>query len=323
MPFFAKGDFTMGVFSEIAMEQQNGMFDSSAAFEDDEAFELEEMESLPVPPVGTDTVPVLAASVPAGETASADAEEEPVDEVASDEEEKSAEEGNSAQPPAAEDEEKKRAEHEAAEAQRKAEFDAKQQEKKAAEQEQIARLEAMSDEEVIAASTQRVSTDVEKLTRRNMKECVSEHIQMLCMEDTAFARLTMHPKKNMIRCFQYINRKAWDYVQDEQKQAEPALVPDSRHMAAMCRMICAISGRKIISVTLMPRKTMRMRRSLFPSRMLGSPLQRANPRRRQRRKRRNPRRHPSRRKKSLLRMGRCRCWILGWQRQAEPAKEEK
>ena len=53
----------------------------------------------------------------------------------------------------------------------------------------------MSDEEVIAASTQRVSTDVEKLTRRNMKECVSEHIQMLCMEDTAFARLTMHPKK--------------------------------------------------------------------------------------------------------------------------------
>ena len=72
----------MGVFSEIAMEQQNGMFDSSAAFEDDEAFELEEMESLPVPPVGTDTVPVSAASVCAGETALADAEEEPTDEVA-------------------------------------------------------------------------------------------------------------------------------------------------------------------------------------------------------------------------------------------------
>lgn len=160
---------------------------------------------------------VSAASVCAGETALADAEEEPTDEVAPAGEEKSAEEGNSAQPPAAEDEEKKRAEHEAAEAQRKAEFDAKQQAKKAAEQEQIARLEAMSDEEVIAASTQRVSTDVEKLTRRNMKECVSEHIQMLCMEDTAFARLTMHPKKNMIRCFQYINRKAWDYVQDELK----------------------------------------------------------------------------------------------------------
>ena len=88
----------MGVFSEIAMEQQNSMFDSSAAFEDDEAFELEEMESLPVPPVGTDTAPVSAASVL-----------------------------------------------------------------------------------------------------------------------TASARFYMHPKKNMIRCFQYINRKAWDYVQDELK----------------------------------------------------------------------------------------------------------
>ena len=207
----------MGVFSEIAMEQQNSMFDSSAAFEDDEAFELEEMESLPVPPVNAETAPVSAALVPADETALADAEEETVDEVASAGEEKSADGGNSTQPPVAEDEEKKRAEHEVAEAQRKAEFDAKQQAKKAAEQKQIAQLEAMSDEEVIAASTQRVSTDVEKLTRRNMKECVSEHIQMLCMEDTAFARLTMHPKKNMIRCFQYINRKAWDYVQDELK----------------------------------------------------------------------------------------------------------
>jgi len=207
----------MGVFSEIAMEQQNSMFDSSAVFEDDEAFELEEMESLPVSPVNAETAPVSAASVPADETALVDAEEETVDEVASAGEEKSADGGNSTQPPVAEDEEKKRAEHEAAEAQRKAEFDAKQQAKKAAEQKQIAQLEAMSDEEVIAASTQRVSTDVEKLTRRNMKECVSEHIQMLCMEDTAFARLTMHPKKNMIRCFQYINRKAWDYVQDELK----------------------------------------------------------------------------------------------------------
>lgn len=105
MPFCERR-FYNGCFSEIAMEQQNGMFDSSAAFEDDEAFELEEMESLPVPPVGTDTVPVSAASVCAGETALADAEEEPTDEVAPAGEEKSAEEGNSAQPPAAEDEEK-------------------------------------------------------------------------------------------------------------------------------------------------------------------------------------------------------------------------
>ena len=36
-------------------------------------------------------------------------------------------------------------------------------------------------------------------------------------EDPAFARKTMHPRKSMIRCFQYISRKAWDYIQDELK----------------------------------------------------------------------------------------------------------
>lgn len=37
-------------------------------------------------------------------------------------------------------------------------------------------LAAMSDDEVVSASMQRVSKDVEKLTRRNMKECVSEYV---------------------------------------------------------------------------------------------------------------------------------------------------
>ena len=32
----------------------------------------------------------------------------------------------------------------------------------------------------------------------HMKECVSEYIQTLCLDDPAFARLTMHPKKTMI-----------------------------------------------------------------------------------------------------------------------------
>ena len=75
----------------------------------------------------------------------------------------------------------------------------------------------MSDDEVLAASMKRVSTDTEKLTRRNMKECVAEYIQTMCIEDPAFARKTMHPRKTMIRCFQYISRKAWDYIQDELK----------------------------------------------------------------------------------------------------------
>ena len=115
------------------------------------------------------------------------------------------------------DEEKRRAEHEAAEAKRKAEWEAKQAEKKKALQEQMDRLAAMSDDDVVAASMQRVSGDVEKLTRRNMKECVSEYIQTLCLSDPAFARMTMLPRKTMIHCFQYINRKALDYIQDELK----------------------------------------------------------------------------------------------------------
>ena len=100
------------------------------------------------------------------------------------------------------DEEAKRKAHEEAEAKRKAEFETRQ---------------SMTDDEVTAASMQRVSADTEKLTRRNMKECVAEYIQTMCIEDPAFARKTMHPRKSMIRCFQYISKKAWEYVQDELK----------------------------------------------------------------------------------------------------------
>ena len=116
-----------------------------------------------------------------------------------------------------EEEEAKRKAHKETEAKRKAEFEARKAKKKAEEQAQIAALEAMSDDEVRTASMKRVSADTEKLTRRNMKECVAEYIQTMCIEDPAFARKTMHPRKSMIRCFQYISRKAWDYVQDELK----------------------------------------------------------------------------------------------------------
>nr|WP_298060233.1 Cas9 inhibitor AcrIIA9 family protein [uncultured Blautia sp.] len=115
------------------------------------------------------------------------------------------------------DEDQKRAEHEKAEEKRRLEWEAKQQEKRKAEKEQLARIAAMSEEELVAASAERIGKDTEKLTRRNMKECVSEYIQTLCFEDVEFARLTMQPKKNMVRCFQYINRKAYEYVQDEMK----------------------------------------------------------------------------------------------------------
>lgn len=114
-------------------------------------------------------------------------------------------------------EERKRAEHEASEAKRKAEWEARQQAKKDAVKEQLERIRAMNDEELVSESMKRVGADTEKLTRRNMKECVSEYIQTACLEDAAFARQVMLPQKNMVRCFQYINRKAYEYVQDEMK----------------------------------------------------------------------------------------------------------
>ncbi len=75
----------------------------------------------------------------------------------------------------------------------------------------------MSEDELLEASMKRVSTDTEKLTRRNMREAVAEYIQTKCIADLDFAKKVMHPRKSMIRCFQYISRKAWDYAQDEMK----------------------------------------------------------------------------------------------------------
>ena len=115
------------------------------------------------------------------------------------------------------DEDAKRKAHEESEAKRKAEFDARQAKKQAAVQEKLDRVAAMSDDEVMVASMKQVSADTEKITRRNMKDCVSEHIQTLCLDDPAFARQVMHPRKSMINCFRYITQKAWGYVQDELK----------------------------------------------------------------------------------------------------------
>ena len=73
----------------------------------------------------------------------------------------------------------------------------------------------MSDADAIAVAVKRISTDVERITRRNMKECVADHIQELCRKDTEFARKTMHPRKSMVKCFKYINRMAKEYVRQE------------------------------------------------------------------------------------------------------------
>lgn len=147
-----------------------------------------------------------------------DAEESVSPETDGEEETGEPEKGREESPDAQEEaEDKKRAEHEASEARRKAEWEARQQAKKEAEQAQLARLSSLSDEEVTAQAMKRVGVDTERLTRRNMKECVSEYIQTLCLEDPDFSRLTMHPRKTMIHCFFYINRKAREFVEQEMK----------------------------------------------------------------------------------------------------------
>lgn len=115
------------------------------------------------------------------------------------------------------EEARKRAEHEASEAKRKQEWEARKQAKKDAEQAFVNRVAGMSEEEMLEEAVKRTSRDTERLLGRNLKECVTEHIQMKCYEDPAFLRLTLQPRKTMIRCFQYINRKAFEYIQDEMK----------------------------------------------------------------------------------------------------------
>ena len=123
------------------------------------------------------------------------------------EEEKSA-------PPEPTEDEKRRA-HEEAEAKRKAEWEAKKRAREEAEQAAWENAVAMDDNQLLQASVKRLGDDAERVTRRNMKQCVTEYIQTHCYEDMDFARQVMHPRKSMIRCFRYINRKAKEFVKQE------------------------------------------------------------------------------------------------------------
>ena len=233
----------MGVFSELDMELRQGdspiamenLFadrksvagESTAAdsnpFVDDNPFEQSSNS-----PISGEQQPAAMAAAPestalvfeddARQQAEADAAPAVLAQLNETAEEDPEEPANAESKDAAEeDEDAKRKAHEEAEAKRKAEWDANQAAKKAAMQEQLDRLEAMSDDEVMTASTQRIGADTERLTRRNMKECISEHIQTLCLDDPVFARKAMHPRKSMIHCIWYINRKAQEYAEQEMK----------------------------------------------------------------------------------------------------------
>ncbi len=214
----------MGAYSEL----DAAMREDGDDFVDDDAF-LEDDGPCTPPPAGTGNVlrvePVSASPTQPVEPQTA-APAQPTDDKL----------GNGTQEQAGED--AKRKAHEEAEAKRKAEFDARQAAKKTAEQEQLAQLEAMSPEELLAASLKRVGEDTEKLTRRHMMECVMEHIQTLCLGDPTFAWKVMQPRKNMIRCCQYIGRKAWEYVQDELKAKNITPSRETPYASAIPEGIC-------------------------------------------------------------------------------------
>ena len=132
-------------------------------------------------------------------------------------EDEPAEDAPTEEAPPEDNEEQKRKEHEEAEAKRKAEWEAKKQAK---EEEILFAWEnatALDDAALAAASSKRVGDDSERLTRRNMKQCVTEMIQIFCYEDLDLARQIMHPRKNMVNCFRYITRKAKEFVMQEMK----------------------------------------------------------------------------------------------------------
>lgn len=117
----------------------------------------------------------------------------------------------------AQTEDEKRKAHEASEAKRKAEWEAKKKAREEAETLEWEKAVSVDEDTLISNSVKRLADDTERLTRRNMKLCVTEFVQTKCYEDPAFARQVMHPRKSMLNCFHYINRKAREYLEQEMK----------------------------------------------------------------------------------------------------------
>lgn len=215
----------MGVFSEMSMEMNQWDLETPPSAEEILPFNLEP----PAEDIAADGLEIFddeAAQQAEADNAPAtlahlmgqpEPDEEKAEEDTECPEEESGEEVQKTTEQESAEEAQKRAEHEAAEAKRKAEWEAKQQAKKDAEQAALQKLAGMGDDEIMMASMQRVGNDSERLTRRNMKVCITEHIQTLCLNDSSFARMAMHPRKSMIHCFYYINRKAREYIEQEMK----------------------------------------------------------------------------------------------------------
>lgn len=210
----------MGVFSEMGMDAAAGRKDEVAPFTLEPQDAGESAETF-----GDDAIQQAEAqAAPAAlEYLKQQGESEQSDDKPADKNRQSDDEpadGDDEEEPAEPDltpAQKKKA-HEEAEAKRKAEWEAKCREKEEADLMAWETAVAVSDEELTSASLGRVGKDAERLTRRNMKICVAEHIQTKCLEDMDFARQTMHPRKNMINCYRYINRMALEFIKKEMEE---------------------------------------------------------------------------------------------------------
>ena len=111
----------------------------------------------------------------------------------------------------------KKAAFEAEEAKRKAEFDAKKAEKDEAIQIEWELNTMLTTDELIAKAKENIATGVERITRRNMKESVAAYIIKLSQESEDLSRNILHPKKSIVNCYRYINRKALAYAEEQMK----------------------------------------------------------------------------------------------------------
>lgn len=112
--------------------------------------------------------------------------------------------------------EKKKA-FEEEEAKRKAEFDAKKAKRDEEVQIEWEMNLMVSPEELFAKAKSILSTDIERITQKTMKECVGAHIINASQHNEIIAQHVVHPEKNSVNCFKYINRKAREYLEEYMK----------------------------------------------------------------------------------------------------------
>ena len=143
----------MGVFSELDLENQQTELDGH----DSKAAEIQSLQAKLIQQHEQKKA-AAAAETPGKEPAA-----EPVAKTEAEQED-----------PAAAEAERRR-QHEETEAKRKAEWERQQGEKRAAETAALAKIEQMSETELVKASMERMKKETERLTRRNLKECVSEY----------------------------------------------------------------------------------------------------------------------------------------------------